>query len=136
LVNALVSAVGKSLGHIVVDAKVQKLEWLVQGYSQGEPNATQQVNELLAAAHLTIDDLMAEVLLAVTDESKSKEINTLTAIERIDRLTTIAETRRNVALREFDRHCAARAQATRQALQQAEDAELIPEQAAPALAPP
>jgi hypothetical protein len=42
-------------------------------------------------------------------------------IERIDRLTAIAETRRNAALREIDRRNAVLGEALRQRMQQIED---------------
>jgi len=61
---------------------------------------------------MTMDDIMAKALTEKIDE-----------IERIDRLLTIAETRRNASLREIDRRRAALAEAIRRNLQEAEDAD-------------
>ena len=44
-------------------------------------------------------------------------------IERLDRLITIAETRRNASLKEIDRRRATLSQALRQSVQEVEDAE-------------
>jgi hypothetical protein len=57
-------------------------------------------------------DIMAEGLRESIDDT-----------ERIDRLITIAENRRNVSLREIDRRRAALGDALRRSVQEAEDAE-------------
>lgn len=44
-------------------------------------------------------------------------------IERIDRLTTIAENRRNASLREIDRHRAVLGESLRRSVQEIEDGE-------------
>jgi hypothetical protein len=49
--------------------------------------------------------------------------NAIDEIERIDRLMTIAETRRNDSLHEIDRHRAALGEAVRRNVQEVEDAE-------------
>ena len=60
-------------------------------------------------AGLSIDALMAEALAGKLDD-----------IERIDRLTTIAETRRNAMLREIDRRRAALGEGLRRHVQEVE----------------
>ena len=67
---------------------------------------------VLAAIDLTRDELMAETLAWKLDE-----------VERIDRMVAGAEARRNVALREIDRHRATLAATLRQAVDEALDAE-------------
>jgi hypothetical protein len=59
-----------------------------------------------------MDDLMATALAQNLD-----------SIERIDRLTTIAETRRNASLREIDRRRAVLVEALRTSVQEIEDGE-------------
>ena len=108
-VNALLAAAGEhDLSWIVQANRAKKL---AQGYARREPRAVKQVNELLDAAGRTMDDLMAEAL--------AKELDN---IERIDRLTTIAETRRNASLREIDRRRAVLGEALRRSVQEVEDA--------------
>jgi hypothetical protein len=90
----------------------EKTKKLVEGYSRREPWAVEEVQELLDAAGRTMDSLVAEVLQFQLDK-----------IERLDRLITIAETRRNASLKEIDRRRAALSQALRQSVQEVEDAE-------------
>ena len=87
-------------------------EELAQKYARRKPDAIKLVDGLLAASAMTMDDIMAKALTEKIDE-----------IERIDRLITIAETRRNASLREIDRRRAALGQAIRRNLQEAEDAD-------------
>ncbi len=61
-----------------------KAKELVQEYARREPDAVTLVHELLARANSSMDDLVADALAENLDY-----------IERIDRLTTIAESRRN-----------------------------------------
>ena len=56
------------------------------------PNAVTLVHELLTDAGVSMDGLMTDVLAQKLDD-----------IERIDRLTTIAESRRNASLHEIER---------------------------------
>ena len=71
-----------------------------------------KVDDVLAAIGLTRDELMAETLAWKLDE-----------VERIDRMIAGAEARRNVALREIDRHRATLEAALRQAADEVLDAE-------------
>jgi hypothetical protein len=68
-----------------------------------EPGAVKLVHKLLAKAGVTIETLTVRGLAAKGFDD----------IERIDRLTTIAESRRNASLREIDRRRAALAQTPR-----------------------
>jgi hypothetical protein len=120
-VNALLAAAELSMDRILDRAKANKAERLVQGYARREPWAVEEVQELLDAAGRTMDDLMAPAL--------AKELDN---IERFDRLTAIAETRRNAGLHEIDRRRAVLGQALRRSLQEAEDAEFKEIEATPA----
>jgi hypothetical protein len=91
-VRLRLKAAGLDADQILDHAKVQRAEGLVQEYARREPEAIKLVKELLVSSGRTMDDLMLEALPGKLDE-----------IERIDRLITIAETRRNVSLREIDR---------------------------------
>jgi hypothetical protein len=76
---------------------------------QRKPAAIKLVDKLLAGANLSIDALIVREL---PDD--------LDAIERIDRLITIAENRRNGMLREIDRRRAVLGEALRRKLQEVE----------------
>ena len=81
---------------------------LAMNWTAREPNE----DAALAAAGLTIDAVMAQTLAVNIRE-----------IESIDRMVAGAEARRNVALREIDRHRAALGAALRQAADEALDVE-------------
>jgi hypothetical protein len=78
----------------------------------GDPTVVARVNELLSDTGLTVESVMAEVFLDVSE-----------AIERIDRMMMNAETRRNNALHELERHRSTLAQALRRATDDVMDAE-------------
>ena len=67
------------------------------------------IDQLLAGAGSSIDALVAKALSEQLDN-----------IERIDRLITIAETRRNAMIREIDRRRAALSEALRRQVQEVE----------------
>jgi hypothetical protein len=74
------------------------VEWhekkaLVRDWTAREPEAIKQVDQILKSAGLTMDAVMAQSLSIKIDD-----------IERIDRMTALAEARRNAILREIDRH--------------------------------
>ena len=71
-----------------------------------------KVDAALARAGMTMDEVTAEILARKLDE-----------VERIDRMVAGAEARRNVALREIDRHRATLGAALRQAADEVLDAE-------------
>jgi hypothetical protein len=85
---------------------------LAKAWAAREKKAIEWVNELLAAAGLTMDAVMAQTL----------SIN-LNDIERIERMIASAEARRNAILREVERHRATWGENLRRAAQQAEDIE-------------
>jgi hypothetical protein len=88
---------------------------LAKRWAAREEGAVAQVDALLASAGLTMDAVMAQTLRVRIDE-----------IERIDRMITAAEARRNAALHELARHRAHFAAILRRAAQDVEnDAEGI-----------
>jgi hypothetical protein len=94
------------------DVRDEKVKELIEKFARGEPEAIRVIRECLAGAGKSVDSLIAG---AVTEK--------LEHIERIDRLTTIAETRRNAALREIDRRRAILGETLRRAVQEIEHAE-------------
>jgi hypothetical protein len=101
--------------------RADKAKELLQEYVGGKREAVTLVNELLSDAGMSMDSFMIKVLGDRIDE-----------IERIDRLTAIAETRRNVTLREIDRRRAVLGQTLRRSVQENEDddfadGKLVPE---------
>ena len=89
-----------------------KAKELVQEYVRHEPDAVTLVHELLTGAGVSMDAFMAKALAEKLDD-----------IERIDRLITIAETRRNASLHEIDRRRAVLGETLRRSVQEIEDGE-------------
>jgi hypothetical protein len=87
-------------------------EDLAKRWAAQERAAIKKVDKILDAVGLTIDAVMAQTLSFNID-----------IFERIDRMIMGAEARRNVALRELDRHRASFSQALRQASQAVVDAQ-------------
>src|SRR5262249_8258501 len=87
-------------------------EDLSKGWLKGNSDKIKEVEDCLTSAELGMEDVMAQTLALKLDY-----------IERIDRMTMNAEARRNVALREIDRHRASVAQALRRAVNDIEDAQ-------------
>jgi Ribonuclease G/E len=82
------------------------------------PASFKQVTKVLASSGRTMDDLIA---IAVSDKIGFRsDHDYLTILERIDHLTTVAETRRNVMLREIDRRRAVLSEALRRQVQEVE----------------
>jgi hypothetical protein len=94
------------------DVRADKVEELSEGYARRDPDAVTLINECLVAAGVSMDSLVADALGKQFDY-----------IERLDHLTTIAENRRNAALREIDRRRAALGETVRRTVQGVEDAE-------------
>ena len=111
-VNEVLRATLNRMDWILTRAEAHKAEELVQEYVRREPRAVKLIHKLLAEAGVSIDALMVEPLAEELDY-----------IERIDRLTTIAESRRNASLREIDRRRAALGATLRRSVQQIEEAE-------------
>jgi hypothetical protein len=80
------------MNQVLDRAKGCKAEELVQEYVRREANAVTPVHELLTDAGVSMDGLMADALAEKLDD-----------IERIDRLISIAESRRNASLHEIER---------------------------------
>jgi hypothetical protein len=93
-------------------ARAEKAKDLVLGYVRHEPDAVALVDQHLAGAGTSMDTLQAEALAEKLDD-----------IERIDRLTAVAEGRRNASLREIDRRRAVLGETLRRTVQEVEDAE-------------
>jgi hypothetical protein len=110
--DEVLSSTGLNINTVLDDARADKAKELVQEYVRGERAAVTLVNELLTDAGVSIDSFMTKVLRNRIDD-----------IERIDRLTAIAETRRNSALREIDRRRAILGETLRRGVQDIEDGE-------------
>jgi hypothetical protein len=82
----------------------------VQEYVRREPDAVTLIHELLTGAGESMDGFMADALSEKLDD-----------IERIDRLITIAEGRRNASLREIDRRRPVLSETLRRSVQEIED---------------
>jgi hypothetical protein len=109
-VTEVLAGIDLTMDGILYRARVRKAEELAQEYTRREPGAVKLIHELLARASLSIEALMVENLAEKLDY-----------IERIDRLTTIAESRRNASLREIDRRRAVLGEALRRNVQELED---------------
>jgi hypothetical protein len=112
------------IDHLQKAARRHKVEELVQQYARHTPQAITQIHALVADAGLSVDALAAEGLTTLPQYFEY--------IERIDRLATIAESRRNASLREIDRRRAVLAEALRRGVQEVEDAEFKLVETAPA----
>jgi hypothetical protein len=110
--NMVLDGFGLDSETILDEARADKAKELVQDYVRREPNAVTLVDELLTNAGISIDALTIDGLCENFDH-----------IERIDRLITIAESRRNASLHEIDRHRATLGGALRRSMQEVEDAE-------------
>ena len=84
---------------------------LSEKYVRRDPDAVKLVDEILAGASVNIDDLTAKVADRFAD------------IDQINRLATIAESRRNTSLREIDRRRAVLGETLRRTVKEVEDAE-------------
>ena len=111
-VNAILDETEWNMDEVLKLARTQKAKALVQEYARGELDAVTTVHELVASAGSSMDALVASAL----DEE-------LDNIERIDRLCTIAEARRNTSLREIDRRRATFGDSLRRGVQEIEDSE-------------
>ena len=91
-VSAHFNAAGRDAYKTEVRLQTEKAEDLAHAYTRREPEAITLVNELLAATGATMHDLVLQALPENLDQ-----------IERIDRLISTAEARRNISLREIER---------------------------------
>jgi hypothetical protein len=91
-VKAILGRTRKTKDYLLNTAQKQKAEELAQAYARGERRAITLVHKHLADAGVSIDALVVEAM----------QNNALEYIAPIDRLTAIAESRRNSSLREID----------------------------------
>jgi hypothetical protein len=85
---------------------------LSKAWMAGDGMARKKVDAILHKARLTVDEVTAETLHANVD-----------SFERLDRMQSSAEARRNNALREIDRHREATGAAVRRVIDEVEDVE-------------
>ncbi len=109
-VNEILAGIGLRMDDLLNGARDRKVKELVQEYVRRKADAVTLVDELLAGANMSIDALIAETLAEKLDD-----------IERIDRLTTIAESRRNASLHEIDRRRAILGETLRRSVQEIEE---------------
>jgi len=108
-VSQILAGINLDMREILERARARKAEELTQDYVQRKPGSIKLIDKLLAEAGLSIDALMVRALPVELDK-----------IERIDRLITVAETRRNAMLREIDRRRAVLSEALRRQVQEVE----------------
>jgi hypothetical protein len=108
----LLSSIGLKKDTVLDDARADKAKELVQQYVRREPDSVTLIDELLTGAGTSMDVFMADAL--------AEKLND---IERIDRLSTIAEDRRNAHLAEIERRRAVLGAALRQNVQKIEEAD-------------
>ncbi len=97
-VNRLLDAAELNLNNILDSAKTKKAEEIALAYARQDSDAVEKANEILASNGKSMDELLATKLV-----DKSEMID-LDDYERIDRLTTIAESRLKASLREIYQH--------------------------------
>ena len=112
-VNEILSSINLHMDRVLDNARDNRAEELVKEYVRRKFGAVALIDDLLAKAGMTIDALIVPHL------KKQLEY-----IERVDRLTTIAETRRNASLREIDRRRSALGEKLRRSVQEIEQSEL------------
>ena len=108
-VNQILDRINLDMDSILNPAKARKAGELTHDYAQRKPPAIKLIHKFLARTGSSIDALVAKALAEELDN-----------IERIDRLTAIAETRRNAMLREIDRRRAVLGETLRRQVQEVE----------------
>jgi hypothetical protein len=111
-VNNILDNINQNLDRILENAQAEKAKEVAQGYVQHESEAVTLVEEHVAGAGTSMDTLVAEALAENLDD-----------IERVDRLTAVAEGRRNASLREIDRRRVVLAETLRRTVQEVEEKE-------------
>ena len=111
-VEKILAGIELNMDQVLDDAKRRKAKELVQEYVRREPDAVTLVDGLLTDAGVSMDGLMADALAKKLDD-----------IERIDRLISIVESRRNASLREIERRRAVLGETLRRSVQEIEDGE-------------
>jgi len=110
--DEVLGSIGLEMNTVLDNARAAKAKELVQEYVRGKQAAVTLVHKLLADAGVSMDTFMAKAFPYKIDN-----------IERIDRLATVAESRRNAALREIDRRRAVLGETLRRSVQEIEDGE-------------
>jgi hypothetical protein len=105
---------GTTMELLLNKAQKRRAEQLAQEFGRGQRRAIALVQQQLADAGLDMDALVVKEI-----QGRNLEL-----IERIDRLITIAESRRNSSLREIDQRRAALGQTLRRSVQEIEDDKL------------
>jgi hypothetical protein len=108
-VNEILAGADLNMHEILDGAKTRKADELARQYAGRDPRVIKLIDKLLARANLSIEAIMTEQLTRQLDN-----------IERVDRLSAIAENRRNAMLREIDRRRAALGEALRRSVQEVE----------------
>jgi hypothetical protein len=124
-VNQLLADGSQSIDQILDRAQADQAKQIARDYTRNDSSAVKKVNELLASHGVTLDNLLVDGLIANQQEC-------LTMVERIDRLITIAESRRNESLREIDWHRTTLGKALRQTIENIEESGLRVIEEAPA----
>jgi hypothetical protein len=112
-VNELLGSIDLDMDHVLRAARVNRAKELVKEYVRRESSAVALIDDLLAKAGMTVDALIVPQLK-----------RQLEYVERIDRLTTIAEAHRNASLREIDRRRSVLGDKLRRSVQEIEEREL------------
>jgi hypothetical protein len=112
-VNEILSSINLDLDKLLDRARASRAEELVKEYVRRESGAVVLIDNLLSKAGTSIDALIAPHL----EEQ-------LEYVERVDRLATIAEARRNASLREIDRRRSVLGEKLQRTVQEIEGREL------------
>jgi hypothetical protein len=113
-INEVLAGIDREMEQILSRAQDRKAEELVRDYVRREPDAVTLVHELLTSAGTSMDNFLVDALALKLDD-----------IERIDRLITVAESRRNASLHEIDRRRTILGQTLRRSIQEIEDGKVI-----------
>jgi len=111
-VNAILARLEKQLSTILSHTRADEADNLVDRYARHESDAIDLVEEHFAGIGTTFEALIASRIEKYLDD-----------IERIDRLTMVAEGRRNASLREIDRRRMVLGEILRRTLQEVEPGE-------------
>jgi hypothetical protein len=111
-VNEILTEIGTDLDRVANRAQARKAKEMVQEYRRREPAAVTLVDEILAGASTSMDALIAQAMAEQMD-----------MVERCDRMTAIAESRRNASLHEIERRRALFGETMRRYTNEIEDAE-------------
>ena len=111
-VNEILDGANLDMDRILENAKLCKADELAQAYVRHESEAVRLVDEHVADAGTSMDTLLADALAGKLDD-----------IERVDRLTAVAEGRRNASLREIDRRRVVLGETLRRTVQEVDEKE-------------